>query len=107
MAHRSSPHVDNIRNEILSYIEESLSQSGTEDLLDTIEIKNNQTKIVYTGMCSVGEDDEFHPNNVDPQTVEHDYYRESISEYGSVYTELCGMTVISQTKKKRVTLVTT
>jgi len=87
MAAISVEHLTNIQEEIYAFIAERTDYDEahlhSREMADYIQ---HQVETVAAGMCSVGEDDGFHPINVDP-SVEKDYYREAIEEYGTLYTD--------------------
>jgi ethanolamine utilization protein EutQ (cupin superfamily) len=94
-------HRKNIREEIIAHIEESFrTREGEEEDEAKVErhvrakMNNSritiyileQTEAVFNGLLNE-EDPELRPDNMNPDTVERDYYRESIEEYATVYTD--------------------
>jgi len=81
-------HITRLTEEIVAHLTEYLtSHNRPISDLNTSSMRsyiNSQVMRIARGMCS---DEEFHPSKVDPQTVEGDYYRESIEEYGTLYND--------------------
>jgi len=71
-------HRDRIREEIISYL-----GSRSANLANYVQA---ETETVLNGLYNDSESD-IHPDNLDPETEEGDYYRESIAEYGTVFEE--------------------
>jgi hypothetical protein len=74
-------HRNRIREEITSYLDEYFRDSGYARPENIEAYIRTQTSIVLARLYSNYEE------NVDPETVTGDYYREAIAEYGTVYDE--------------------
>ena len=84
-------HLTRLREEIVSCITEFLEENDQPlsrlDSPTMVKYINDQISRVFAGMCQVPSNDQFHPSNVDDRTVDADYYRESIAEFGTVYID--------------------
>jgi hypothetical protein len=74
-------HAARLREEIISHMDEYYEMTG--DITDNYI--QAQIELVLKGIYET--DGEENPDTIDPETVEGDYYRESISEYGTVYKD--------------------
>jgi hypothetical protein len=83
---RAEGHSNRLREEILAHIEEYFADrdqsipTGMEDYVRT------QTRHILERMYT-DEDAESRPEDVNPDKVEGDYYREYIAEYGTIYSD--------------------
>jgi hypothetical protein len=78
-------HHNRLVAEIDAYLVEYDHEHSTENYVrPTKKYVQQQAKMVLERMYMDDEDD---PEQCDPATEEGDYYRESIEEYGTLYTD--------------------
>ena len=73
-----------VREEISSYLDEYFEETGLPAPLNIEAYIVEQTNLVLTKMYA---DLDSSPDEEDPETTEGDYYRQSIAEYGNVYSD--------------------
>ena len=78
-------HYNRLREEIATYLDNYFDESGLPRPEDIERYIEDQTNTVLERMYA--EDTDPYPEDEDPETVPGDYYRESIEEYGTVYTD--------------------
>jgi hypothetical protein len=79
-------HEMNIREEIISYLDEYFNESGKQRPSNIDAYISAQTAIVLDRLYNGVNLFEEHPNDIDPNNIVMDYYREAICEFGDVYT---------------------
>lgn len=84
MAMVKDGHQNRLREEIVAYLEEYFEESGLPKPDDLESYIQEQTATVLARMYA---EDEINPDEEDPETVPGDYYRESIADYGTVFTD--------------------
>lgn len=75
---RREGHYRRLLEEIVEYLDEYFEESKQIRPMDIGRYIQEQIIMILDKICIEDED---------PETVEGDYYRESISEYGTVYTD--------------------
>lgn len=78
-------HYNRLREEIVAHLDDYFEESGLPRPEDIERYIQDQTNTVLDRMYA--EDEDPRPEDEDPETVVGDYYRESISDYGTVYTD--------------------
>jgi len=78
-------HQNRLREEITGYLENYFEESGASRPTNIESYIQKQTTLVLERMYA--EDVDPSPEDEDPNTVPGDYYRESIADYGTVYTD--------------------
>ena len=85
-------HKENLREEISSYLEDMTSCELSPEQLD--KYIETQVEMVIKGMYEeILDDPEDGPEHEfqNPDTVPHDYYRENIDQFGTLYTDYAVM----------------
>jgi len=75
----ASVHMKNIEKEILDFLKHATSKPE-----NVKKYAKTQAEKIVTKMYA---EDEESPDLTDPENIEADYYRESISEYSDVFEE--------------------
>lgn len=83
--HIKNGHQNRIREEIVAYLDEYFDESGAPRPANIGSYIQEQTTLVLERMYA--EDEDPRPEDEDPDTVVGDYYRESIADYGTVFTD--------------------
>ena len=84
---RVEGHRDRLHEEIVAYLKEYMSEYDlpVPVLVETDDYIRRQTLRILEQMYQ--EDADPHPDEVDPNLIEGDYYRESIAEFGTLYVD--------------------
>jgi len=78
-------HQNRLREEIVAHVDDYFEESGAQRPANIESYIQEQTTQVLERMYA--EDEDPRPEDEDPATVEGDYYRESIADYGTVYED--------------------
>jgi hypothetical protein len=85
---RKEKHRDNIRNQIISFLNEYFEQTGAQKPKNIDQYILEQVAIVIIRLYNQHYDfDDLDPRNVDPDIIETETYHDAIDEFGSVFTD--------------------